>query len=262
MNRKALRVCAGLGIGTVLAGTPAKAAVTVDFESPTAFADNFRKLSGSATPALSANGPDNDFLSINPNSTLMPAYDTTPADGTEKNTFAVAPGAALGISADVRFATTNSSLGVYITDPADETRGYLAIFNVNAPSVSGNDQIRFASNGNPATGGAGTLVAGKADGNALDLATWGTLNVTYSIDANNHPVLSIGVGAYTDSVTFTDITTPLTEVEVVLRLAAQGGTGTFDLDNVTITPAPEPATAALLGMLTLPALARRRRRRA
>jgi hypothetical protein len=262
MNRKALRVCAGLGIGTILAANPARAAVTVDFESPTAFTDNFRKLAGTATPVMSANGADNDFLSINPATTLMPAYDTTPADGAVKNTFAVAPGAALGVSADVRFATTNSSLGVYITDPADETKGYLAIFNVNAPSVSGNDQIRFASNGNPATGGAGTLVNGKSDGNALDLATWGTVNVTYAIDANNHPVLSIGVGAYTDSVTFTDISTPLTNVEVVFRLAAQAGSGTYDFDNVTITPAaaPEPASAALLGLAALPALARRRRR--
>jgi MYXO-CTERM domain-containing protein len=248
-------LAAALSIG---AAGGAKGAV-LDFETPNQYTDNFRQLfSGNFGAGIqSNNGVDNDVVTVLAGKSATMVYDTTPADAAEKSVFTVSHGSPVTVTADVRFGGATSSFGVYIVDAANEANGYLALFNINQNSTTGADLIRFSGNGAPNAGTAGTLNAGTS-GEALDLNTFGTVQVTYSIDADNHPALSLSVGSFSDSFTFASISNPLTSVEVALRDSAQnGGTGDFDNFNVTGTT-PEPAATAILGFAGLALLRRRR----
>ena len=239
-----------LGLGGVSRG-----AVMLDFESAGQYAGNFRKIAGTGNPAQTGPTPDNDYVSMAGTVTATTVYDTTPANATEKSVFTVSPGSPLTISADARFATATSSFGIYIVDATNEAAGYLALLNFN--QSGSNELIRFSGNAVPNTGGAGTLVTpagGSAD--VINANEFSNILFGYSIDANNHPVLSVTAGSLSSSHTFDTITSPLTNVQVAIRSSPQT-VGQNDFDNVTITGVPE---AASLWVLAGGALAVRRRR--
>jgi hypothetical protein len=192
------------------------------------YAANFRKIAGPGNPAQTGPTVDNDYVRLSGTSNFTFVIDTTPADANEKTVFTVSQGNPVTFSADLRFSTATSSFGVYFVDPANEANGYLALLNIDQTGT--NELIRFASNGIPNTGGAGTLVTGGT-GDAMALNQFANAFFTYDIDANNHPVLSVSFGSLTGSVTFDTITTPLTSVELAIRDSSQN-IGNDDFDNV------------------------------
>lgn len=260
-------------LAAALAAPAVRASVVVDFETPTDFANNFRKISG-VTPNQTT-GQSNNYLSFTGNNFSILAYDTTPGDGTATTSaYTVSASSPLSITTDAYFASNNSSFGIFIIDATNEANGYLALFNVNATGVTPNDQIRFSGNAIPngtSATNAGTLnTPGKTSADAAGLSAFATINVTYSIDGSNHPVLTLtanpgAANAYSDTITFSTITTPLTNVEIGYRLSSQaGGTGDYRMDNAIIdgtpaAPTPEPATLGAGGFAATLLLARRRR---
>jgi hypothetical protein len=239
----------------------ARAAVNFDFETPGQFTGNFRVLKGNSV--FSQTGPTdaNDYLNITGagiSANAAIAYDTTPADSTSINAFT----GPASISADAQFNANDSSLGVYIINAADETKSYLALFNIN--HTGGNeatDLIRFSSNADASQVGAGTLNAGKTGDAGFALGVFNPINLQYNVDASNHPVLTLTAGSLSDTITF-DTLDAFPQYEVGFRVSPKTP-GDLHLDNVSIdaTPAvPEPATVGLLSLAALPLLMRRRRR--
>jgi hypothetical protein len=250
-----VRYCIVLGCALSGVGEVARAAVILDFEGAGQYAGNFRKIAGTGNPAQTGPTPDNDYVTMAGTVTATTVYDTTPADATEKSVFTVAPGSPLTFSADARFATATSSFGIYFVDATNEAAGYLALLNFN--QTGSNELIRFASNGVPNTGGAGTLITpAGSSADVINTNEFSNILFSYSIDENNHPVLSVTAGSLSSSHTFDAITTPLTNVQVAIRSSPQT-VGQNDFDNVIVDAVPEPASLALLAC---GALAARRRR--
>lgn len=239
-----------------LIGAEARGAVMLDFETAGQYSNNFRKIAGPGNPTQTGPSDDNDYVTLTGTSNFTAVHDTSPGDSTERTSFTVSPGSPLTFSADLRFATNTSSFGLYIVDATNEAAGYLALLNFN--QTVDNELIRFASNAVPNTGGAGTLVAGDS-GNVIAPNEFANVTFTYSIDVNNHPVLSVTAGSLSDSITFETIDAPLTNVELAVRVSSQGA-GINDFDNVNIQGVliPEPASLGLLGWAAL-LLTRRRR---
>lgn len=257
-----MRSFAALAAAVLAVGTSAHAATLLDFETAGQYANNFRKLTGTGTPTQTGPTADNDFVAMTGTSNLVAVYDTTPADAAQKNVFAVSQAAPVTFSADLTFTTGTSSFGVYFVDPSDESKGYLALLNFNQSGT--NELIRFSTDAVPNTNGAGTLINGSPAATNIVVGFIPTnATFSYAIDESNHPVLSVTVGSFTSSATFSGITTPLTSVELAVRNSVQNG-GENDFDNVSLpdsTVVPEPTSLALLG-LGAGALLRRRRRRA
>jgi hypothetical protein len=259
-----VRPFVALGAAVLAFGTSARAATTLDFETAGQYANNFRKISGPGTGAQTGPAAGNDYVSLAAPSNFVAVYDTTPADATVQNVFAVAQGSPVTISTDVTFNSATSSFGVYFVNPADESKGYLALLNFN--QSSSNELIRFAADASPSTNGAGSLTNGTPT--PADIVTGSTpTNVTfgYAIDSSNHPVLSVTVGSFTSSATFSSITSPLASVELALRDSAQGTAGSGfenDFDNVVLPDAavPEPTSLAVIGLGVSGLVSRRRRR--
>jgi hypothetical protein len=270
MNVKAFRVIALTGLAFGTAAPVARGAV-VDFETfntatDNDLANNFRVFQvNGGVPTNSNNGAAvNDVITVPAPSAFGVIYDATPGDLlTTQSTFAVSQGNPLTVSADVTFSVNNSSFGVYIVNASNEgtASSYLALFNVNNTGGTA-DQLRFSSN---ATGNApatvGTLVASPSTSDVFDIgATNGkNISVTYSINATNNPVLSLSVGGVEyGNTTFSSITTPLTNVEVGLRVASTGTTAGYTVDNFSAA-VPEPASFSLFALAAVPVLTRRRR---
>ena len=249
---------AALGAAMLTSGTVSRAATVLDFETAGQFTGNFRKAFGPGNGTQTGPTAGNDYVSLPGTSNFTSIYDTTPADATEKTVFAVAAGSPVSVTTDVRFTSATSSFGVYFVDPTNEASAYLALLNFDQTSSS--ELVRFASNGNPTTGGAGTLVNGTpAPGDVVASGQFATATFTYAIDAANHPVLSVTVGSVTSSTTFDTITSPLTSVELAVRVSTQS-TGQNGFDNFSApTPVPEPTALGVLGLGGL--LMRRRRHR-
>jgi hypothetical protein len=247
-----------VGAAVLASGTVAHAVTVLDFETAGQFTGNFRKVSGPGNGAQTGPAAGNDYVNLAGTSNFTSIYDTTPADAAEQTVFSVAQGSPVSVTTDVRFTSATSSFGVYFVDPTNEANAYLALLNFDQTSSS--ELVRFASNGVPTTGGAGTLVTGTpSPGDVVASGQFATATFTYAIDAANHPVLSVTVGSATSSTTFDTITSPLTTVELAIRDSAQG-TGQNGFDNIAFpTPVPEPTALGMLGLGGL--LLRRHRRR-
>jgi hypothetical protein len=264
-----MRSLVALGAAVLAVGTSARAA-TLDFETAGQFSNNFRKISGPGTGTQTGPTAGNDYVSLTAPSNFVAVYDTTPADGTVKNVFSVAPGSPVSLTADLTFtgsSSPSSSFGVYFVDPTNEGNGYLALLNYDSTGAGTSELVRLATGVNPQTNGAAGLVAGSPSlGNVITSGVPATATFTYAIDASNHPVLSVTVGSVTSSATFDTITSPLTSVELAIRNSAQGTTGSGfenDFDNVVLPDAavPEPTSLAAIGLGVGGLVSRRRRRR-
>lgn len=199
-------------------------------------------------------------------------YDTTPADGTTtQNTFTVSGENPFSFSMDFVMGKTGSSLGVYIVDPSDETKGYLALYNITSSSSNANDQLRFTWSCNPSTAAGANYsgLSGNQLSNVSGLAPGdpGTLVFTYGIGDDDKGYMKLDVYKTGDpslvaTCTYAQTTgTPLTTFEIALRLTNGSGAGdSLLLKNITGPfPIPEPATAAaVLAASALACLALRR----
>jgi hypothetical protein len=265
--KKSLLVCAGLVLGSTAAlrADP----VFLDFETAGQFANNFRTMvnNGSTVLSQTSNGVANDFFTSFGGSNAALVYD---ANGTASGTssFAVSKTQSLTVSLDASFTTTGNSLGIYIINKNNESQGYLAFFSVNNGTGTGSDRILYSSNPNgPSTAGASGIVVGtsgfanNADTGFSPNSGFGNISLTYSINENDNPVLTMTAGSQSSSIAFTSITTPFTDVEVGFRFSS--GSGTIGIDNFSISTAsiPEPSTyAALFGAAVLGLAVTRRRK--
>ncbi|RYD79458.1 MAG: PEP-CTERM sorting domain-containing protein [Verrucomicrobiaceae bacterium] len=260
LRRHFLSLICCVSIAPLLTSEAAES-LTLDFESTNQYSENFRAFLNGQLVTQSSLGAANDYITLKSVAGLnsaTTAYDVTPADDLAKSFFTVTQETPLTISANVAFSSATSSFGIYIVDKNNEGAGYLALFNIDQTATT-TDMIRFYSGATPLTGGTGT-VHSSFDGNAFALNEFGSVSVTYSINANNNPVLSMTAGGFSKSVTFSDITTPFTEVEVAMRISAQGAVGqTVNVDNFLV-PVPEPSSAALLGISGVVIAGFRRRR--
>ena len=242
-------------------GQPALAAV-IDFESAGDYTSNFRRLEregAGVNEAQSANGAAKDYLRAAGGSNasrLTTVYDTTPVSAATRTTF----GSGLTVEFDARIPHADRSVGIYLidADSTGESAGYLALFNLDSTATT--DRLRFASNANPSTGGAGTL-GNEQTGNsgynvsALDFVHF---KLVYTINELNQPVLDFTVGDLQRTVTFA--TTAYDEVEVALRLSPyiNAPNNYIDIDNFSAA-VPEPSAIALLGLGSALILRGRRR---
>lgn len=237
--------------------------VPLDFETANQFTNSFRVLNANgATLTQTSNGVANDYMQSANGSGSALVFD---ANGSTAgiSSFTVSQASSLTISADVSFNVSSNSFGIYIINAANETEGYLAIFNVNNSGT--NDQIRYA-NGvvNPSTSAAGTPVVGTSGfANNADTGinlggVFGNISLTYSINGSNAPVLTMTAGSQTSSYTIAG--TAFTEVEVGFRFGSGSGIVAMDNLNIVTSAVPEPsAYAALAGIAVLGLAASRRR---
>src|SRR5690348_4693737 len=104
---------------------------TLDFETAGQYTGNFRLLAGSSTQTQTGPSAGNDYvISTSPTAANAAiAFDTTPGDATfgTATTF----NGPVTVSVDALFQANTSSLGIYFINPADETKSYLALFNIN-----------------------------------------------------------------------------------------------------------------------------------
>lgn len=254
-------VCAGFLLG---ASVPAYADTTpLDFETAGQFSGSFRILNANgATLTQTSNGGANDYMQSANGSGAAIVFD---ANGSTAgiSSFTVSQAAPLTISADVSFNVSSNSFGIYIINAANETEGYLAIFNVNNSGT--NDQIRYA-NGivNPSTSAAGTPVVGttgfanNADTGINLGGVFGNISLTYSINGSNAPVLTMTAGSQTSSYTIAG--TAFTEVEIGFRFGSGSGIVGMDNLNIVTSAVPEPSTYAALAGIAVLGLATLRRR--
>lgn len=233
----------------------------LDFETAGQFSGSFRTLNaGGATLTQTLNGVANDYMQSSGGSGASLVFDAN-GSTTGISSFTVSQSAPLTISADVSFTVSNNSFGIYIINAADESQGYLAIFNVNFSSTS--DQIRFSNNAVPTTAGAGTLGNGSFANNADTgiglLGAFNNISLTYSINGSNAPVLTMTAGSQTSSITLSGIA--FTEVEVGFRMSSTAS-GIVGMDNLNIVTSavPEPSTYAALAGIAVLGLATLRRR--
>ncbi|CAM2815436.1 PEP-CTERM sorting domain-containing protein [Rariglobus hedericola] len=254
-----LPICAGLLFG---ASALHADSVPLDFETANQFTNSFRVLSaGGATLTQTSNGGANDYMQSANGSGSSYVYDANGASA-GISSFTVSQSTSLTISADVSFTVSNNSFGIYIINAADESQGYLAIFNVNFSSTS--DQIRFSNNAVPTTAGAGSPLNNGSFANNADtgiglLGAFNNISLTYSINGSNAPVLTMTAGSQTSSITLSG--TAFTDVEVGFRMSSTAS-GIVGMDNLNIATSavPEPSTYAALAGIAVLGLATLRRR--
>jgi hypothetical protein len=240
-----------------LAGSlQAQVLVNLDFETAGAFSNNFRFTFNSAnsTTAQSSNGASNDYVTTTSGAVTdneIFVYDTTPADGTVKSTFS----GAVSIEADIRAASTGSSFGFFIINPASEGSSvhYLALFNWDV--TGSNDRMRLFT-GNPinsTTVGTSAYDSGATStvNSGLDVGgSFGHMTLTYRADTTTptRAVFNLTVGTMTTGDILLGAGTYLSSgFEVGIRsFDSNSGAGSTDFDNFSITQVPEPSTAGLL----------------
>lgn len=226
----------------------------VDFETAGQVTGNFRVANTNfATFGQTSNGAANDFMTVSGTASATVVYDANGA-AAGVSTFNVSQSHPLTVSADVSFPANTTSFGIYIINNADPTQAYLALFNLD----SGNDRIRFSSNATPNNSGAGSLSTGTVPDAGFTFGTLTNISLTYSINASNNPVLTMTAGSQSNSIAFTAINTPFTDVQVGFRITSNAGT--VGIDNLSISTIPEPSTFAVVaGVVAVGAVATRRR---
>ncbi|MDR1283485.1 MAG: hypothetical protein LBK99_22090 [Opitutaceae bacterium] len=232
---------------------PTLSAVTITFDSGDAFFENFRlfKQNGDNPTYDATNGG----MTVPKGNNATYVYDTTPADATKatQDTFTISPNNPFTISTTFVMGYANSSIGIYIVNPANEATGYLALYNINASASK--DQLRIATNAIPNITGAGTLI-GVTDQDGLDLNQEGIMKITYGLEAEGTTgYLSIDLYSSAApetpvySFTKTAITDPLTTFEIALRFSRQASDNAYVIKNLEMVP--ELATHATLAGLAL-----------
>ncbi len=242
----------------------ARAALLVDFSSPTAFADNFRSTLEDPNTTTSQDG--NTYVSTfghNPESSggaEIFLYDTTPAD-TSPATRSTFSGASI-ISFDIRAAQANSSFAILIVDPANEGNAshQYGLFNFDNVDPAG-DRIRIGSGAEINSGGIGTVAVNASEDTPVTIGTaFTTATLTYSQGANNAAVLTFSVGSFSRTATLGN-NTYLSTFEIAFRSfdANNVAGGGVDITNFNVSPVPEVSSLALLGLASAGLLASRRR---
>lgn len=250
------------------------AAATVDFNTDSAFDDNFVKL-GTGTDStfgiFSFASPSTQVaLRKTGTGTQSFMYDTSATGGSGGTGGTSGDRTELfgdvTVSADMRVGTLNSpSLGLWSRVNAAGNSGYLGLINIiSATSV----QLRiFDSNSSPSGTSVGTalfnqtfsgLAAGTFDTSSFYTVSFNTTTTLANQVEFTLSISTLGGQSIASTGVVTDTTSPvLADGQAGLRAA---GT-TLYIDNFTIAAIPEPSSfATLLGLVSLGGVLVRRRR--
>lgn len=230
----------------LLAAATSQAAVLVDFNTAGQLAGQFR--GGNLPTAYVQTATVLNFTQgTGAASTLF--YDAN-GSAAGVSAFNVSIGNPLTVTASVTLPANNGSFGIFFANPSDDTKSYMALFNVNYTGGDGtSDQFRFDNAFNAATGGVVSLGGGTTGDAGITTGSAFNISVTYTILSANSYRLSMTVGNITiDSTDFSG--TPLSQVQVGIRTNPTGSnTGT--LDNFTISGDPITVPEASSAMLVL-----------
>ncbi len=258
--RYQLFVASGLSL---LAGSAGAATLaSVDFNNGGELASSFRPMANPtfgtpvASPVYTQPGGAANFAQGTSASTIFYDENGSTAGVTS---YAVTQATPITVSTTVVLNANNGSFGIYFINAANENQGYMALFNVNYTTGSPIDQFRFDNLGSPTTGNVNTTALAANATTADAGVTSGTafnMSATYTILSATSYQLSMTVGSYTSSATYTG--TPISNVEIGFRTnPIANNTGSFD--NLLISQVPEPS-AAILGAMSSALLVFRRRR--
>ncbi len=255
-----------LGIlGILMTAAVSQAAILVDFNTAGDLAGNFRQTYNptetDTVQVMPAGYVSTSATSLSSGSTLSESfiYDTTPANGTVKNTFT----GPVTISMDIR-AAQSSSFGIYIVDPSETNGGAthrLALFNFDNSGTS--DQIRIFSTSSISNAQVGTAVYNN---NTTNIASLGSQFVSASLTyresslGSGHAIMNFTVNGVSSGDVDLGAGTYLSSFEVGVRLYdSSTGAGAADMDNFAIVPEPSTMALASLGLVFLGVLRRRRK---
>lgn len=235
------------------ANLSAQTLVSLDFDTPGQFSNNFRFTYDSplATTVQTSNYVSTTATAFASQAEVF-VYDTTPSDSSTKNTFGSSQG--ITISAGIRAGTAASSFGFVIINPANEagTVQQLALFNWDISGV--NDQLRIFT-GSQIVGGstAGSVAAATTgdSGASVGASSFTPISLTYRPDTVDptRAVFNLTVGTLSTGNITLAAGTYMPNFEVGIR-SFDGGTGpgSTDFDNFTISQVPEPSICVLFGV--------------
>jgi hypothetical protein len=230
-------------------------AVVLDFETPGQYEANFREVLAGDDLGVTSQGGNNVLRKGGgASSPSVAIYDTTPASTAVKTTF---PQGGFRASFDARFGDAGSSVGVYVVDSQDESRGFLSALIINDSSEGGLDVTRTSRQSNPLTGelGSGGGGAGRITNADPGSTLYTPVSVTYWTDEAGSPQLVTTWGSHGTATTSRGVqtstfvgTTPINNPQFALRFfdAVPGNAGGIEIDNLEIVPVPEPAALGVL----------------
>ncbi|AWI08131.1 hypothetical protein [Ereboglobus luteus] len=206
------------------------------FDSENVFSANFREMKKSGNTAWKWDSSSKS-MRISPVASGAYAHAKSAADASKpaQTTFTVSEGETLSVEIGFSAGTPRSSLGIYIIDPKNENKGYLALYNID--NTGNDDLLRFVTNAAPLTSGAGGISKAKGfSAPGLELGEKATLRFTYGIkDKKGVMTLAVsngaGVQVHSASYRMTEVGKPLTTFEIGFRYAAQNGKGDFVINN-------------------------------
>lgn len=244
-------------------------AVTIDFNSDGAFANNFHAYpvfngvyaQSSATGNLTwttAGGQTGAFV-----------YDTNGSAAGGVTNFIPGVGNSVSVAFDFSTSVNNSSVGVYFGGARNAEK--FALFNINNTSAT-NDQLRIfsVSDWNTSTPATNGTTANPSANQSLSTGGWTTnttyralFTMTYTSATTADVVFTIsGTSISPFSVSASGVSVSSTLNEIGFRTGMGNAGGVITLDNISITTSavPEPSAAAALGGLAALGFAALRRR--